>query len=152
MNLKTPIASACALLLAGLLSACSLPSGDVPEINQETTWVEDYPALGEPVSAAAAVRAQGDSRLPALDDVYDAVLEITPAVMDDLVAEHPDLTQAEIDSFVSSWLLDGLPEGLSWQHSDTLDAALEDQDDAGLIVNAYLAPDQNLVVLVLMEM
>ena len=151
MRKRTTAALGTLLCLAGL-SGCALAAQAGPEINRETDWVQDYSALGEPISAAAAVRDQDDSRIPAMDDLYDTVLQITPAALDELVSDYPDLTVAELNSFTPDWVLQELPEDATWQHSDELDARLENEDGRPLIVDCYLDPAHDRVVLILMEM
>lgn len=151
MRKRTTAALGTLLCLAGL-SGCALAAQAEPEINRETDWVQDYPTLGEPISAAAAVRDQDDSRIPAMDDLYDTVLQITPTATDDLVANYPDLAAAELNSFTPEWVLEELPEGANWQHSDDLDHLLEQEDGRALIVDLYLDTAHDRVVLVLMEM
>lgn len=142
-----------AVALAALsLSACAVVADAAPPINRETDWVQDYPALGEPVSAAASVRDTGDSRIPAPDDAYDAVVRVTPETMATLTESYPDLEGAELDSFTPEWVHEELSGNGPWWHSDELDAVLEDQDDAALIINAFLDPEHQVVVLVLMEL
>jgi len=132
----------CAVLAGAVLAGCSPSSGAATEIDRSTGWVEDYPALGEPVSAAIAVRDQGQERLPAPDDAYDAVVEVAPETMATLVDAYPDLAPEELNSFTPAWLLEELPEDGVWLRSAALDAHLEEQDGRGVIVNAYLDPSR----------
>lgn len=141
-----------ALLAGALLAGCSTQSAAQTEIDRAGAWVGDYPALGEPVSSAIAVRDQGDDRIPTPDDAFDAVVVVTPETMSELTATYEDLVETDLNSFTPDWLLEELPEGGTWLHSEELDDHLEDEDGRGLIVKAYLNPDQDQVVLTLMEM
>lgn len=100
-----------------------------------------FPALGEPVGAEWMGGTLGDAPGPSTYWI-DAVIEVDPAVADELRATYaPEAVSTPPD--VVSAIQDRIPEG-TWLSSDALDLAVS---GGGYSTDVYVAQDEPFVVL-----
>lgn len=100
-----------------------------------------FPALGAPVGAEWMGGTLGDAPGPSTYWI-DAVIEVDPAVADELRATYaPEAVSTPPD--VVSGVQERIPEG-TWLSSDELDAAVS---GSGYSTDVYVAQDEPFVVL-----
>ena len=100
-----------------------------------------FPALGTPVGAEWMGGTLGDAPGPSTYWI-DAVIEVDPAVADELRASYaPEAVSTPPD--VVSGVQDRIPEG-TWLSSDELDGAVS---GGGYSTDVYVAQDEPIVVL-----